>query len=67
MLRWMYGASSEFWAGVTFSACSSGRVDDADDQRHEGPDADGEDGQRPALAPDVEDEQDGRGEDRHAG
>ncbi len=23
MLRWMYGASSELCAGVTFSACSS--------------------------------------------
>ena len=40
------------------------RVDDADHQRHEGPDPDGQDRERPALAPDVE-EQDHGGEDRH--
>ena len=39
------------------------RVDDADDQRHEGPDPDGEHRQRPALAADVE-EEDARREDR---
>ena len=37
----------------------------ADRQRHEGPDADGQHRQGPALPPDVE-EQDGGGEDRHA-
>ena len=40
------------------------RVDDAHDQRHEGPDPDGQHREGPALAPDVE-EQDHGGEDRH--
>ncbi len=39
-------------------------VDDADDEGHEGPDADGQHRQGPTLTPDVE-EQDGRREDRH--
>ena len=39
------------------------RVDHTDHESHEGPYAYGEDGQRPTLAPDVE-EQDGGGEDR---
>jgi len=39
------------------------RVDHADDERHEGPHTDGENGQHPALAPDVP-QQDGSGGER---